>query len=285
MSSFEAIPAPTVQQTGIDKICADLDKQVVVATDVKPRNKDLKKTKMCVYHLQGKCGYGGSCQFAHCISEIQEVPNLAKTQLCSNFMNGTCIEKKCTYAHGKAELVMPPSFKKKVCAWYMQGKCRNGTNCGFAHEISELRTEAPPGIHFNEFSKKIPEQIYIPPPGLSMIGSEDGYESSTDAPSSQGQSESDSCMVTELRPDSLQQQVSSMGSAIEGLQAKLSQIENMAAHAQIVQMQETINQLTKQCSDMESRVGKTKQSASPLAPPPWRKACANAPKMSFKPFQ
>jgi len=227
---------------------------------------------------------------------------LAKTQLCTKFMNGTCTRKNCSYAHGEAELVMPPSFKKKTCVWHLQGKCRNGTKCGFAHDISELRAAAHPDIHSPEFSKNISETIVTPPPGLSMMsGSEDGYDSSTDVPSSNSQSESGFAMTAGLTSDPLQQQVASMGSAIEDLQAKLARIENMAAQAQVVEMQKTINQLTEQCSDMEARLGKTVapppwSMSSPTqtndgdicsmaSAPPWRKARANAPAISFKPFQ
>lgn len=310
MSSLQSVPVAS-KQSGIDKICADLDKVNVVTAAAKPRNKDLKKTKMCVYHLEGRCGYGSSCQFAHCVSEIQKAPNLAKTQLCTKFMNGTCTNRKCSYAHGQAELVMPPSYKKKACTWFMQGKCRNGIKCGFAHDISELRAEASPDIHPDEFIKKKTSEVSVsPPPGLSMIGSDDGYDSSTDVPSPGSQSECGFATMAGLKPDPLQQQVAAMGSAIGDLQAKLARIEKMAAQAQVVEMQKTIDHLTEQCSDMEAHLCSSPWSThsaptsvphpwrasnpveindgemcSMAATPPWRKARANAPAITFKPFQ
>jgi len=132
------------QNAGIARLCADLNKNV--KGDRPPQtppglakssgNKDLTKTKLCIYALQGKCGLGTSCQFAHSASEMRNAPNLAKTGLCKNFMNGNCELKNCTYAHGEAELVKPPSYKKKPCAWFKQGRCRNGSNCGFVHDLT-----------------------------------------------------------------------------------------------------------------------------------------------------
>jgi hypothetical protein len=307
MSSLQDVSVAT-KQSGIDKICADLDKVNVGVGAAKPRNKDLKKTKMCVYHLQGRCGYGSSCQFAHCASEIQKAPNLAKTQLCTKFMNGTCTNKNCTYAHGQAELVMPPSYKKKACTWFMQGKCRNGIKCGFAHDISELRAEASPDNHPDEFIKTTTSEASVsPPPGLSLIGSEDECDSSTDVPSPGSQSECDFVTTAGLKPDPLKQQVAAMGSAIEDLQAKLARIEQMAAQAQVVEMQKTIEHLTEQCSHMEAHLSKPMHSAPTSVPhlwrasspietsdgeicsvastPPWRKGRVNAPAITFKPFQ
>merc|ERR1719378_641426 len=84
----------------------------------KSRNKDLQKTKLCIYFAQGMCTLGESCQFAHSASEIRAIPNLTKTQLCTKFMNGYCPNKNCNYAHGEAELVNPPNFKKKMCHWH-----------------------------------------------------------------------------------------------------------------------------------------------------------------------
>merc|ERR1740138_986831 len=94
--------------------------------DKKQANKDLQKTKLCIYHLEGKCGLGTACSFTHSASEIKNAPDLRKTQLCVKFAEGKCTNKNCSYAHGEAELKDPPNFKKKICKWHAKGNCKNG---------------------------------------------------------------------------------------------------------------------------------------------------------------
>jgi len=264
------------QNPVIAKVCADFspfkgdqtpDIPADSAKDPKSRNKDLQKTKLCVYHVQGKCGLGTSCQFAHSASEIRKAPNLAKTGLCKNFMNGNCELKNCTYAHGEAELVNPPSFKKKMCVWFKQGKCRNGSNCGFVHDSSEwLGDSALPEENEMKPWKSAGRTLdcdastAVPPSGSSQTGS------------TRSQMETD---VTKPIPDEhlfrmmagrgsapLQQQVKSMGLAIGELQEKLIQmqgrqqassnaIEGAGLQKQVDEMQQVINQLSKQYQEME----------------------------------
>jgi len=306
--------AQTGQHAAIDKICDDLDKAAQAAvTNIKPKDKvkvkdkalqkdkdkDLQKTKMCVYHVQGKCGYGSDCQFAHCLSEIRKAPNLAKTQLCTAFMSGSCTKASCTYAHGEAELAQPPNFKKKVCVWYIQGKCRNGTKCSFAHSFTEMQN-ATPGIDAmmaDSYKRKV-----APPPGLIAHGDDDD-DVSTDVPSSLSQAESgvNVARSTTTIPEEnlfrmvaargsapMQQQVTLMGSAIAGLQAKLVHVEDPALQTQVTEMQQKIQQLTEQMQGMEvqqslppqappwkktpkAQVDNNNDNASVSSPPPWRK--------------
>jgi len=244
----------------------------------KQANKDLQKTRLCVYHLEGKCGFGSSCTFAHYTSEVKSVPDLSKTQLCAKFAEGKCSNKNCTYAHGEEELRDSPNFKMKLCKWNLKGKCRNGTSCGFAHDGVELRGEAPPGFEGFQgvgFGPVGPTRSKIcpPPPGLSLKGAID--DAATDVPSSQSLAESDlSMMSTASIPEepifrmmagrgsaALQDQVATMGSAIGGLQAKLAALEDMMLQSQVAQMQQTINQLTEQCGAMEGALGAVEEDA------------------------
>jgi hypothetical protein len=257
-----------------------------VSEKKKQANKDLRKTKLCVYHLEGKCGLGSDCSFAHNVSEMKVGPDLTKTQLCVKFAEGNCTNKNCTYAHGEAELRDPPNFKKKICKWHLQGKCRNGTSCGFAHNGVELRGEAPPG--FEGFLREAPPwrkaasganktKLYPPPPGLSLNVVADDV--STDAHSSQSVSESEHSMTSSpSTPDAqlfhmmagrgsaaMQDQVATMGSAIGGLQAKLAALEDMMLQSQVAQMQQTIRQLTEQCGALEGALdGASKDAGTPI---------------------
>jgi len=273
---------PTVgmgQQPLFAKLCASFedqsDKQSVRSSkEDKTRNKDLQKTKLCVYFVQGKCGLGSNCQFAHSTSEIRKAPNLTKTQLCTNFMNGNCRNKHCNYAHGEAELVKPPSFKKKLCVWFKQGKCRNGVNCGFVHDMALGGDDEPPE-----------EESDMKPWKKSAGCAFD--DASTDVPSSTSLVEFDvSKMTTKPIPDEnlfrmmagrgsapLQRQVQAMGLAIGDLQAKLSQVqdrrnatsnetEGAALQSQVDEMQQAISQLSKQCQGMDAHLR-----TSPQPPP------------------
>lgn len=102
--------------------------------------KQLRKTKVCFYHLKGACQYGEACSFAHSRSELQGVPDLRKTQLCKAFLQGQCKDTDCNFAHGNSELRRTNlNFKTTLCIWNEHGKCRNGALCRFAHGLEELR--------------------------------------------------------------------------------------------------------------------------------------------------
>jgi len=257
----------------------------VAASEKKQASKDLQKTRLCVYNLEGKCGYGNNCTFAHTASEVKNVPDLRKTQLCTKFAEGKCTNPKCTYAHGEAELKDPPNFKKKMCKWFGKGNCLNGANCGFAHEARELRAEAPPG--FQPFGAKAPLsmkrlQKVAPPPGLTKVCAEPDCDASTDVPSSIAQSQAESELSTMAVPSipeehlfrfmagrgsaPLQHQVALMSSAIGGLQTKLAQLEDQMLQNQVIQMQQQIEQLSEQCLALESGITMNKQPTAPIAP-------------------
>jgi hypothetical protein len=66
----------------------------------------LRKTKMCRFYGMGICTKGDQCAFAHSHSDLQQCPDLQKTQLCMAFeRNGFCRDSSaCKYAHGAHEL-------------------------------------------------------------------------------------------------------------------------------------------------------------------------------------
>eukprot|EP00931_Biecheleriopsis_adriatica_P063099 TRINITY_DN3816_c0_g1_i1.p1 TRINITY_DN3816_c0_g1~~TRINITY_DN3816_c0_g1_i1.p1 ORF type:complete len:398 (-),score=84.58 TRINITY_DN3816_c0_g1_i1:39-1232(-) len=102
--------------------------------------KQLRKTKFCMYHLQGLCQYGQRCAFAHSCDELQAAPDLKRTRLCAAFAAGSCKDSSCRFAHGNDELRSTDTlYKSKLCMWYEQGSCRNGRECRFAHGTAELR--------------------------------------------------------------------------------------------------------------------------------------------------
>jgi len=103
-------------------------------------HKHLRKTRFCMYHLQGACQFGTECCFAHSLAEMNQTPDLRKTQLCKAYQEGACDDPSCTFAHGDEELRSTDMFyKKTLCIWNEKGKCRNGATCRFAHGVKELR--------------------------------------------------------------------------------------------------------------------------------------------------
>lgn len=102
-------------------------------------HKQLRKTKFCMYHLQGVCQFGESCAFAHSCDELQRMPNLRKTRLCKSFATGNCKDPECAFAHSEEELRSTDLFyKKSLCMWFEKGRCRNGSQCRFAHGVEEV---------------------------------------------------------------------------------------------------------------------------------------------------
>jgi hypothetical protein len=103
-------------------------------------SKWLRKTKLCNYNVANNCTFGANCLFAHSAAELQDIPDLYKTQLCPDFANGLCTNEQCNFAHGEEELKPFPTLKQKLCKWHRKGKCHNGDACCFAHGRKDLRT-------------------------------------------------------------------------------------------------------------------------------------------------
>mmetsp|Transcript_54329 Transcript_54329/g.117580 ORF Transcript_54329/g.117580 Transcript_54329/m.117580 type:complete len:303 (+) Transcript_54329:112-1020(+) len=142
----------------------------------KPRfhlHSQLRKTKICNFHLRGACQFGDECAFAHTSTELQPTPDLSKTQLCAAFASGGCTQEDCSYAHGEEELrAASVPFKNTMCLWNRKGKCRKGEMCLFAHSADELCSEAVPskkgmsGKEHNFF--KYAEPMKVEPNGIFM---------------------------------------------------------------------------------------------------------------------
>jgi len=120
---------------------AESGTQPVTRTNRNCLHKQLRKTKFCMFHLQGACQFGKDCAFAHSVTEMNGTPDLRKTQMCKAFLEGNCEDPACNYAHGEAELRSTDMFfKKSLCIWNEKGKCRNASQCRFAHGLAELHS-------------------------------------------------------------------------------------------------------------------------------------------------
>jgi hypothetical protein len=74
------------------------------------------KTKMCKFHIQGKCAKGTNCSFAHGCDEMETSPDLYRTQLCmALFKTGKCKDSEnCKYAHTREQLRALPGGSDKI---------------------------------------------------------------------------------------------------------------------------------------------------------------------------
>eukprot|EP00930_Biecheleria_cincta_P088731 TRINITY_DN7798_c0_g1_i1.p1 TRINITY_DN7798_c0_g1~~TRINITY_DN7798_c0_g1_i1.p1 ORF type:complete len:243 (-),score=19.19 TRINITY_DN7798_c0_g1_i1:5-733(-) len=100
------------------------------------------KTRMCKYHLQGKCVHEDKCKFAHSPSELHRGPDLCSTSLCPQ--GRACTDAGCLFAHDPTELRATELFAKvRPCRAFAQGLCKLGSGCRFSH--SPARGSQCPG--------------------------------------------------------------------------------------------------------------------------------------------
>jgi|Transcript_30166 hypothetical protein len=73
-----------------------------------------RKTRLCTFHMEGRCRYGNACGFAHEDAQMTIPPDLTKTSLCEKWQQGKCnhTAATCKFAHGKHELRITPQFAR-----------------------------------------------------------------------------------------------------------------------------------------------------------------------------
>lgn len=72
-------------------------------------------------------------------------PNGLRNKVCDYWLQGLCRNgNTCGYAHGKDELMTPipdgATKQNKLCTFYPQGLCRNGDACPYLHDDADPRT-------------------------------------------------------------------------------------------------------------------------------------------------
>lgn len=117
-------------------------------------NLRFQKTRLCLFNQRGACVKGDACSYAHCTTELKNAPNLLKTRLCQDWLNGRCVAGECKFAHGRQELRFTHDYyKTRLCHFWQQGGCTKGEECRHAHGGEELRpmpaehVQGPPIIH------------------------------------------------------------------------------------------------------------------------------------------
>mmetsp|Transcript_6699 Transcript_6699/g.18276 ORF Transcript_6699/g.18276 Transcript_6699/m.18276 type:complete len:274 (-) Transcript_6699:177-998(-) len=87
--------------------------------------------------------------------------HLYKTKICDWHLEGHCRRgSRCSFAHGLAELRKRDFHKTQLCAFFAQGSCKCGSRCRYAHGVGELRTtflpEQPSGAGHRSAQSPIP---------------------------------------------------------------------------------------------------------------------------------
>jgi hypothetical protein len=118
-----------------------------------------RKTRICGFFLQGKCIRDSTCRFAHSPDELQVAPDLTKTKLCFNYFRHRCTDPDCKFAHGYHELRGTDGvYKTEMCRWWMEGVCKAGDACRYAHGERELRIPETRKDEIEEISE-LPENF------------------------------------------------------------------------------------------------------------------------------
>ncbi|CAK9080741.1 unnamed protein product [Durusdinium trenchii] len=125
----------------------------MVAADLSSK---LKRTKICKFWVFNRCTLGEACTFAHSTCDLQEQPDLVKTELCFQFMSkGQCKRgAACTFAHGKKELRKPRKEMPKSAALAHGKMSAEAQECLSETEVKP-EPVAPPSEIFAELHQRI----------------------------------------------------------------------------------------------------------------------------------
>lgn len=190
----------------------------------------LRKTKFCMFYLQGSCHYGERCTFAHNISEMQSAPDLQKTKICQAASGGACGDRACPFAHSEQELRAPLMFhKRSLCIWFDQGKCRNGESCRFAHGFEDLQPRQAPAPIQGKYRHKGGGPGGRPPPGLEEelprpAGADTSAEKAA-APCGAVTLDLDKCIEGDSESAALQVSIAQMERHVASLTAQFTRLE------------------------------------------------------------
>jgi hypothetical protein len=107
-----------------------------------PRAQKRIKTTLCRFFLEKTCTKGVHCNHAHSPEELREriLSPPYGGRLCLSIINkGSCSDSNCGFSHSLVETrVSNPNFKTKMCDFMMQGHCKTGLKCRFAHSAGEV---------------------------------------------------------------------------------------------------------------------------------------------------
>lgn len=103
----------------------------------------LDKTKLCRFHLKGRCDRGLQCTFAHGRQHLRPQPDLYRTQFCSDFVqSGSCrFGEACRYAHCVDEVRPADLVKPLKLPPTRRGRRRRGAATGDGGAVDASRSD------------------------------------------------------------------------------------------------------------------------------------------------
>lgn len=140
-SSQNPVSTP-VQHLDSDQFDRSSESGRVLSAQTEEWQTQFFKTKLCPYHVEGRCINGQKCRFAHNPVEIRPLPDLHRTKLCESYVRKEpCTDETCPFAHDPSELRTSSHsfYKVTLCNFYKKGRCWNGAHCRFAHGVTELQ--------------------------------------------------------------------------------------------------------------------------------------------------
>eukprot|EP00747_Dinoflagellata_sp_TGD_P151881 gnl/TRDRNA2_/TRDRNA2_177249_c0_seq3.p1 gnl/TRDRNA2_/TRDRNA2_177249_c0~~gnl/TRDRNA2_/TRDRNA2_177249_c0_seq3.p1 ORF type:complete len:552 (-),score=153.37 gnl/TRDRNA2_/TRDRNA2_177249_c0_seq3:101-1756(-) len=162
------------------------------------------KTKLCKFHIVGKCQAGEACHFAHSTDELHALPegletrdanarkavkkddekqsnkscasltSKYRTQLCMKLIKtGKCDEPNCTYAHSREELRSVPPKQQKGKMENSDSDTRSSRNSA---PMPEVGLQGRPAIYAQEsarFQKQHPfPHLQVKPPKFDVTAAD-----------------------------------------------------------------------------------------------------------------
>eukprot|EP00928_Gymnodinium_smaydae_P097873 TRINITY_DN896_c1_g1_i2.p1 TRINITY_DN896_c1_g1~~TRINITY_DN896_c1_g1_i2.p1 ORF type:complete len:449 (+),score=73.30 TRINITY_DN896_c1_g1_i2:49-1347(+) len=136
---------------------------------------EILKTKMCSFHLAGRCSKGTSCTFAHSEKEMRPQLNLYKTRPCAAFLRkGTCSDgKRCRFAHGANDLRAALPLEENAANETMTAKGSNERDVVSKkdqrkHSKHQLQSEEV-SLHEGDVQAKQPHAGHLPQPVFQSL--------------------------------------------------------------------------------------------------------------------
>ncbi|CAE7756810.1 ZFP36 [Symbiodinium pilosum] len=101
----------------------------------------LQKTQLCAYFEAGSCKKGARCTFAHGAHELVRTAGTGKVVPPPAKLEEKPDEERTQSSEGCADLhrqFRHGHFKTRMCKFYLEGHCRDGSDCRYAHDETEL---------------------------------------------------------------------------------------------------------------------------------------------------
>ena len=102
-------------ETGLSKRAVTADPALARRKSHQIEASQLQKTKLCLFHQQGRCIYGDECSYSHSLIEMRKAPEeLRRTKMCEMFLAGRCFDLDCNWAHSEDQIRSRKDARRKA---------------------------------------------------------------------------------------------------------------------------------------------------------------------------